>query len=336
MIDRARRVKSIAKIVVIVLNFNGKHFLDACLSALRAQTFDDFQTVLVDNASKDGSVEWVRAQYPGVRIIRLSDNLGFCGGNNRGIEATEGEYVALLNSDTEVVPEWLQALVQVLDSTPEVGFCASRMIRMFDRYTIDTAGDVFYTHGVGGKRGEGQSMNFYTALGPVFGACAGAAIYRRSMLMDIGLLDEDFFAYDEDIDLSFRAQLRGYRCQYVPEAIVYHHVGGSFRGTSTASIRRIRRNTLEVLLKNMPSALLLKHGIRILAYYIAADLYNILRGHMFATLGARWENLKRLLRTMNKRSYIQSRRTVSLDQLEDIFTPMSVNKMIHMFQRRLR
>ena len=325
-----------ARVDVVALNHNGKRFLFPCLTALRAQTYRDFQVLLVDNSSTDQSIELVQSEFPEVHVLTLPENLGFCGGNNRGIETTSGEYVVLLNNDTEVTPGWLAALVKALDDHPAVGFCASRIVRISDRATLDTAGDVFYTDGVGGKRGEEQPIERYAESERVFGACAAAAIYRRSMLMEIGLFDGDFFAYDEDVDLSFRAQLRGYHCQYVPDAIVYHHVGGSFGAPSDASIRRVRRNTLEVLVKNMPSALLLKYGIRILAYYIAADLYHILRGHMFATLGARWENLKRLPRTVNKRSYIQSRRTVPLDHLEDIFTHTSVDKMIHILQRRLR
>ena len=308
------------KVDVIVLNHNGRHFLRPCLTSLRHQTYQDFQVTLVDNASTDGSVELARAEFPEVGLLPLPENFGFCGGNNRGIKATSGQYLVLLNNDTEVAPECLQALVDVLDRNPEVGFCASKMVRMSDGVTIDTAGDVFYTHGLGGKTGDGEPAENYNEPRRVFGACAGAAIYRRSMLDDIGLLDEDFFATDEDIDLSFRAQLRNYRCQYVPEAVVYHHVGGAFGPPSANNICRGRRNMLEVLIKNMPAPLLRKYLPLILAYFVGGDIYYILRGQAAAIFKARWQNLRRLPRTMAKRSVIQDKRTVTLKELEKVFT----------------
>jgi GT2 family glycosyltransferase len=186
----------VARVDIIVLNYNGRSFLGPCLAALRLQTFRDFQTLVVDNGSTDGSVAYLHECYPEVSRLALPSNLGFCGGNNRGVEATAGEYVALLNNDTEAAPSWLQSLVEALDRFPEVGFCASRMVRLDDPLTIDTAGDVFYTHGVGGKRGNGEPSERYAEPRKVFGACAGAAIYRRSMLQRTGLLDEELFAMD--------------------------------------------------------------------------------------------------------------------------------------------
>jgi GT2 family glycosyltransferase len=305
-----------ARADVIILNYNGLRFLGPCLTALRAQTYHDFRITLVDNGSSDGSVELVRAEFPEVCIIALAKNLGFCVGNNRGIEATSGEYVALLNNDTEVAPTWLQVLITTLDHYPKVGFCASKMIRLSDRATVDTAGDVFYVCGVGGKRGEGEPAEHYTEPEQVFGACAGAALYRRSMLDKIGLLDADLFAMDEDIDLSFRAQLQGYQCQYVPEAIVYHHVSGSFGMGSGKSIGLTRRNMLEVLIKNMPVSLLLKYAPLILGYYIGGDIYYSLRGYAKHILWARWENLKRFPHSLAKRRIIQHNRTISTRELD--------------------
>lgn len=140
------------------------------------------------------------------------------------------------------------------------------------------------------------------------------------MLVEIGGLDESFYAYNEDIDLSFRAQLQGYQCQYVPAAVVYHHVSGSFEITSSDTIGRMRRNMIEVLVKNMPLALLLKYLPSILAYYIAGDIYYCLRGHAKAILRARWQNLMRLPATMSKRQTIQQSKRVSTHQLERMLT----------------
>ena len=309
-----------ATVDVIVLNCNGQHFLKPCLLALQKQSFRDFEMMVVDNGSTDGSVVLLQREFPEVRILELPENLGFCAGNNRGIEATWGRYVALLNNDTEAESGWLQALVEALENQPDVGFCASRMIRMSDRVTVDTAGDLFHVFGVGGKRGKGKPKDSYTEPGKVFGACAGAAIYRRAMLEEIGLFDEDFFATNEDIDLSFRARLHGYNCAYVPDAVVYHHVGGSFGNLSHLSDRLARRNMLEVVIKNMPAWLLLKYGPFIATYYAAGDIFYMLRRDPSVVLQARWENIRRLRRTLAKRRMIQRKRVVCLRRLEEVLT----------------
>ncbi len=299
-------------ISVVVLNYNGKRYLESCLGSLEKQTFRDFEVILVDNGSSDGSVEYVEDNFPWVRVIALEENLGFCGGNNVGIRAARGEYVALLNNDTEVEPRWLEELKTALNNNDQVGFCASRMLVHGQPHTIDTVGDVFYACGVGGKRGYLEQDNGqYDEAEYVFGACAGAAIYRRAMLDDVGLLDEDFFAYDEDIDLSFRAQLRGYKCLFVPAAIVYHRIGSTLGRDSDFWLYLSRRNMLYVLLKNMPAPLLLRNLHYILAYFLLGDLLSVLRGRGKQIWRARLDNLKNLSKTLGKRKAIQRRRRVS-------------------------
>jgi GT2 family glycosyltransferase len=302
---------------VIVLNYNGRVFLGPCLAALREQTFRDFEVTVVDNASNDDSVSYVRQEFPEVRVIALSTNAGFCVGNNRGIESTSAPYVALLNNDTEVCRDWLRSLVHELDADPDVGFCASLMVRHANPAVVDTAGDLFFRAlGVGAKRGSGRPAALYRDAVEVFGACAGAALYRRAMLDVVGLLDEDLGSMDEDIDLSFRAQLRGYRCRYVPDAVVRHHVGASFKKLGSTSVRLARRNMLEVLIKNMPGALLVRHAPTFIPYYIAGDVRAILGGHGRAIVRARIENLRRLGRTLQKRRAIQRTATVDVKELE--------------------
>ena len=317
---------------VIVLNYNGKHFLGPCLEALSGQTFQDFETLVVDNGSSDGSVDFLREQYPDVKVLALPKNYGFAGGNNRGIEATTSKYVALLNNDTEVSPEWLHALVDVLELKPEVGSCASKMIQISDRFTVDTVGDLYYAYGGAEKRGFGEPADLYDEPSMVFGACAGAAIYRREMLDDIGLLDEDFFVYYEDVDLSFRAQLRGYRCQYVPAAVVYHHVSGFFAKHLGEKGRLSRRNMLEVLVKNMPVSLLIKNSLWIMLVLIYFDVYHMLHGDAKMILSARWDNVRRFRRTLEKRKYIQCRKTISAHALESLFSPGGFVK----FRKKMR
>ena len=304
---------------VIVLNWNGKRFLDDCLTALRQQTLRDFEVIVVDSGSTDGSAEYVRQTFPESRVIALPENRGFCGGNNAGIRAAQGRYIALLNNDTRADPHWLAELVESLDARPQVGFCACKIL-LWDRpQTLDAAGDVFYPWGIAGKRGAGRPDGpVYALPAYVFGACAGAALYRRTMLDDIGLLDEDFFAYDEDVDLSFRAQLRGYRCLYVPMAMVWHHRRGTTGLASTEALYLSRRNAFYVLLKDMPAALLLALLPLIVGYHFLGDLRHALSGQGRAVWRARADGWRCLRPLLARRRDIQAKRTVSLRYLASI------------------
>ncbi|HEY6947170.1 MAG TPA: glycosyltransferase family 2 protein, partial [Candidatus Acidoferrum sp.] len=198
---------------VIVVNWNGKHFLETCLKALSNQTFRDFETILVDNASEDRSVEYVKAEFPRVRVIELQENRGFCGGNIAGYEHASGELIALLNNDTEAHPKWLEELHKASLEYSQAGSFACKMLLFDEREQIDICGFGMTKAGVAVDfgRGEPDGRRWDTPR-EVFGACAGAAAYRRRMLDDIGFFDEDFFGTYEDLDLSFRAQLRGYAC----------------------------------------------------------------------------------------------------------------------------
>ena len=316
------------RVSVIVLNYNGAGVIDACLRTLRAQSYGDFEIVVVDNASSDGSLAIVRAIYPEAKVMALNENLGFCRANNLAIEATESEYVALLNNDTEVEPGWLQALVDALDSDPAAGFCASRMIRIDDRKSLDSAGDIFYSHGVAAKRGEGRPAVEYATTDYVFGACAGAALYRRSLFDAVGTFDANFESMDEDVDLSFRAQLGSFKCRYVPTAIVYHHVGAAFNRVPAARVRLARRNIVTILMKNMPGPLLRRHGLLIFAYLLAGDLKWALKGYAKPVLGARAENVRSIGRVLRQRRQIQRTRRISMGQLDGLMTRSSPLRLL--------
>src|SRR3712207_6126046 len=211
------------RVTVVVPNWNGERFLSTCFGSLRLQSYTDFETVLVDNGSTDGSVAFVNRNFSEVRVLPLPENRGFSAAVNAGILSSDAEYVALLNNDTESDPGWLQAAVEAADAYPEAGFFASKLVVFDDRRILDGAGDVLRRSGLPYRLGHGEpDRGQYDEAAFVFGACAGAAMYRRGMLDDIGLFDEDFFANCEDGDLSFRAQLAGYRCLYVPGSVVYH------------------------------------------------------------------------------------------------------------------
>jgi hypothetical protein len=241
---------------VIIPNWNGRELLPICLDSLRQQSMSA-EVIVVDDGSTDGSAGLVQQRYPEVRLIELGENRGFAAAVNAGIRASRAEYVALLNNDAEAAPEWLAELIGALDTHADAGFAASKMLDYADRTRIDGAGDAFTWAGNAYRIGHGErDCGQYDAPAWIFGACAGAAIYRRQMLDAIGLFDEAFFAYYEDADLSFRAQLAGYRCRYVPEAVVYH-VGSATSGRgSDRTLYLQTRNRISMVLKNYPARFL--------------------------------------------------------------------------------
>lgn len=246
------------KVSVVIPNWNGERWLRPCLDALRRQSFKDFAAYIVDNGSQDGSLALLRREYPEVHIVALPENRGFSAAMNAGIKASGGAYIAALNNDTEADPDWLAALVDILDRRPDVGFCASKILDFADRSIIDTVGDSYTRLGIAFKLGARQrDCGQFAEVFEVFGACAAAAIYRRTMLADIGLFDEDFFCYMEDVDLCVRARLAGYRCLSVPNAIVYHVGSASSGGGASAFVvRMMTKNIFNVLLKDIPAPLL--------------------------------------------------------------------------------
>ena len=243
-------------VTVVIPNWNGMQYLKTCLDSLRNQDTDDFETLVVDNHSEDGSVEFIRANYPEVRLIEHAENLGFTGGVNAGIEAAKSPFVLLLNNDTECDPGFVRALERAILKDPEIFSVSSRMIRFKERELLDDAGDLFTVLGYQAQRGTGQSVRDPKYLKPkrVFSACAGAAIYRKSVFQKMGAFDPDHFAYLEDVDVGYRAMIYGYKNVYEPSAVVYH-VGSGASGAlqySEFKVRLSARNSRYLLYKNMP------------------------------------------------------------------------------------
>lgn len=219
-----------ALVSVVIPNLNGENFLPMCLDTLKTQTFRDFEIIVVDNGSRDGSLRLLNEKYPDVRIVSLDRNYGFAFPVNRGIEAASGEFICLLNNDVELDPQWMEAMYMALNQNQEVGACGPKMMRYWERERINVLGIRFNSNGdveiVGaGEKDKGQ----YEEMKYVFGVTAGASMYRRKMFDDVGLFDEAFFASFEDVDLSFRAQLAGYKFLYIPQSIAYHMVGATIK-----------------------------------------------------------------------------------------------------------
>ena len=293
-------------ISVIVVNWNGRRFLDRCLSALLAQTHPDFEIILVDNGSTDNSVQFVKDHFPSVRLIKSPTNLGFAAGNNLGLSVARGAFIALLNNDAFPEPLWLENLVRVMQSDDAIGMCASNMILASDPGRIDSAGIAVDVAGFAWDRLGGQAI---TALEStpikVFGPCAGAALYRRTMLDDIGFFDEDFFAYLEDVDLAWRAQWAGWKCKYVPDAIVYHIHSATGKEGSHFKNRLLGRNKVWLLCKNYP--MLLKYAPLILMYDLMAVGYATVTRRGMSTVQGRIEALSKVPRMFAKRRRIARR-----------------------------
>jgi GT2 family glycosyltransferase len=217
---------------VIIVNWNGQRFLDDCLTALEKQSYQNHDVTLVDNGSTDGSVDFVRDHFARVHILSLNENEGFAKANNRAIRealAEGSEYIALLNNDTKADEQWLEHLVRVMESGKDIGICASKMLRMETPHILDSTGHIFKWGRIF-ERGHGEvDAGQYDDRLDIIGACAGACLYRREMLEEIGLFDERYGSYYEDAELSWRACKRGWRAMFVPESTVLHHRGGTTR-----------------------------------------------------------------------------------------------------------
>lgn len=297
-------------ISIIILNWNGKHHLEECLSSVLKQTYKDYEVIVVDNGSTDGSQEYISSRFPSVSLICNDQNYGFCKGNNIGIKASKGEYIVLLNNDTVVEQDWLQQLYECMISDIDVGFCTSKLLSYSKRNLLDAAGDGYSICGAGYKRGHLEDAAKYDIDEYVFGACAGAAMYKREMLDKIGLLDEDFFVAYEDSDLSFRAQLAGYKCKYASKAKVYHKVNSTLGTLSDTYVFYGHRNVEYAYFKNMPRKLIRRTILQHIAYNLLGLLYFTSKGKACAFIKAKVDFIRNWGNLMSKRRVIQSAKVV--------------------------
>jgi GT2 family glycosyltransferase len=303
---------------IIIPNWNGARHLPTCLNSLRRQTYPHMEVIVVDNASTDESPVLVQRDYPEVKLIRLDYNHGLTGGVNRGIQLARGEVIAPLNNDTEVTPGWAEALVTALLNHPDAGMAASKMLLFDRRDTLHSAGDAYGVDGIPVNRGVWQpDQRQFDGDEYVWGGCGGAVAYRRAMLDDIGLFDEDLFMYCEDVDLNWRAQLAGYHCVFAPQAVVYHHLSATGGGEIASFYTG--RNTVWVLVKNYPGELLRRHWRAVLGAQlgIAWAALKAWRGQAArARLRGQLAALFGLPGWLRKRREVQARRRVSPEAIE--------------------
>lgn len=309
-------------ISIVIPTFNGVQHLPVCLTALRRQTLPPHQVIVVDNASTDATRDVITRDYPEVTFIRLPENRLFTGACNTGIRASTGEAIALLNNDTEADERWLENIAAALISHPEAGLVASKL-RLFDqRDRLHSAGDTYSVRGLPANRGVWQKDAGQFDTEYVFGACGAASVYRRSMLDKIGLLDEAFQFSCEDVDMSWRAALAGYKCVFAHHAIVYHKVSATGGGVLNSYYDG--RNFIWLIAKDMPAGLIRQNLGAILGAQvrIAWSAVRAWRGQAARNrLKGQLTGIVTLPRMLRKRRAVQATRVIGIEELTAMLEP---------------
>ena len=267
-----------AKTTVVIPNYNGIKYIDGCLRSLYKGSVHP-EIILVDNGSTDGSLSLVKEKYPLVKVIEFAENTGFSKAVNAGIRMARTEYVLLLNNDTVSGQEMTACLEKAMDDDPGIFSAGAKMISLHDRNKLDGAGDFYCALGWAYARGKDKPVDSYDKEGRIFSACAGAAIYRRGLFDKIGYFDENHFAYLEDIDRGYRANIYGYPNKYAPEAEVFH-AGSAVSGSrhNEFKVKLSARNSIYLIYKNMPFLQIIINFPLLLAGYLIKFLFFSLKG----------------------------------------------------------
>lgn len=324
------------KVYLVVLNWNGKGFVRECLDSLSKQT-QKAEIVLVDNGSTDGSVELIEKNYPKIHLIKEKKNHGFAGGVNIGIRyamSKSADAVALFNNDAVADKDWLKNLVDALGSSPETGIVTCRLMRK-NKKQIDSTGDLYTIWGMPFPRGRDQKFSkVFSEREFVFGASGGASLYRVAMLEEIGLFDEKFFAYYEDVDISFRAQLAGWKVMYEPAAVAYHSIGATSERIHGFATLQTMKNLPVLFWKNMPLRLVPKVYPRFFAFHLSIFFSAFSKKRGWAAIKGTLLGFSLIPHTLINRWNIQKNRKVGNDYIWSILykdMPPNAKRM-----RRLR
>jgi GT2 family glycosyltransferase len=312
-------VGDLPRLAVIMLNTNEGDVVPRALEALARQERRPDRTIVLDNASTDGSPERIEREFPWVELVRLGRNAGFAAGNNAGVRrADDCDWVFLLNGDAFPEPDCVGALLRAAEANGGDSFFAARMMRATEPGVIDGAGDLYHVSGLAFRRHHGKALDDCPgALLPAetFSVCGGAALYRREAYLDAGGFDESFFGYYEDHDLAFRLRLAGHSARYVPDAVV-HHIGSATTGReSEYTVYHAYRNLVWTWVKNMPSPLIWLY----LPQHLLVNLLNVAwfvpRGRGGAILRAKRDALRGLPRVLRERRAIQAGRRATPREL---------------------
>lgn len=306
-------------LTVAIATYNGRELLCAVLESLRAQTIvGRMHIVVVDDHSSDGTAEWLGEAWPGVELIAHTRNLGVTRSLNDCLVVARGEFVALLNNDVELEPDCLELLVDELERHPDAAASCPKLRDFHQRDHLDGTGDIYTWWGMATRRGHGQlDRGQYDRAEDIFGACAAVAVYRRAALEVVGPLDEDFFAYLEDVDWSMRAALAGFSCRYQPLAVAYHMGSATLgEGPSEFNLYHIWRNGLWIIIKDLPLGVIIRRGPQLIAGQ-AGHMLTAVRNRKIRVWVRAWRDaLRGLPAALVKRRAVQARRTVSRAELE--------------------
>lgn len=328
--NASNEMAALEKVGIVIVNYNGGEILEKCLATLQTQTYTSYRVIVVDNASGDGSIEAVVRAFPDVDVIKLEKNLGFAAGNNIGIAAAgDCEWIACLNPDAFPEPQWLENLLAASVRNPQYAFFGSKMEAADDPDLLDGTADIYHVSGAAWRRDyHVLKANGEKLLGEIFGPCAAAALYRRSVLIEVGGFDERYFCYFEDVDTAFRLRLRGYKCLYVPDAVV-SHMGSAITGyQSNFTIYHGHRNLVWTYFKNMPLILLLIYLPQHLLLNFASLVVYSFRGKAGVIFKSKWHAFRGLPEILKERKIVQDARKVSIMELwrimaKGLFTPYS-------------
>ena len=320
---------------VVIVTWNGLRHLRRCLPALRVQTGVTFETIVVDNGSTDGTAEWIARKHPQIVLERLESNHGFAEANNIGFGLARSELIATLNNDAVPDPDWLETLVRAAREYPEAGSFGSRIVLDRDPNIIDSAGVVTDVLGIAWDRHNAEPVGS-DAAGEIFGACAGAALYRKLLLDETGGFDPAFFAYLEDVDLAWRARWLGWSARYVPEARVLH--AHSATGTEESAFKtfHLGRNKVWTIVKNHPMQALLVYGPLLAAYDLTSLPITMARQRNLAALRGRLAALRDLGPVLRQRRQLTTRRRVAWDDIRPFVAGPSWPWTVWRRYRRLR
>ncbi len=302
------------QISIIVLNWNGKLYLNDCLASIYNQSYKDFEVIFVDNASTDDSVNFIKKNYPRAKIIQNKENYGFAKGNNIGMKQAKGEFILILNADTKLDNDFLKEIIKPMKNS-KVGMVSSKII-LKDSRKIDSIGLKMMVSGLAKDiKNEDEAKN-------IIAPCGGAALYRRKMLEDIKLngqyFDEDYFLYSEDLDLGLRAILRGWKAAYAKKAKVLHIHSAATKKTTTYNQLLSHRNNLWTIMKDFPTSILIKYIIPVLFIQLITIGYYFIKLKPITILRLKFAALLGIHKMLAKRRIIQSKRKISAKEFEKL------------------
>ena len=303
---------------IIIPNYNGKEFIHICLDSVLKQSFEDYEIIVVDDHSTDGSAEYIKLKWRNVHVIPLNRNYGFCHAVNTGIHYAHGKYIALINSDIELDSQWLEHITKAMERRSDAFSINAKILNFYDRNKIDDAGDVYAREGRAFKRGYDQPAERYTEVAEIFSASGAASLFKANLLKELNGLDEEFVAYLDDVDLGLRARLIGYKNYFEPLAIAYHMVNRSYKKRSVLMGSLILKNNMSVIIKDMPAPLIKRFFPWLILGHLKSIKYIFSIGGIGAILKGYYNFLKAIPYLLKARIEIQESRSISPDDLRKI------------------